>query len=68
MKPAGLLPWVPNLITLARFLAVPGLVYFVLLGQTAAAFWIFVAAGVSDALDGLIAKRWDCVTTSFRAS
>lgn len=62
MKPTGLLPWVPNLITLARFLAVPGLVYFVLLSHMAGAFWIFVAAGISDALDGLIAKRWNCVT------
>ena len=27
-----------------------------------AAFWLFVAAGVSDAIDGYLAKRWDQVT------
>lgn len=63
MTRRALLPWLPNLITLARLFSVPGMVYFLLLGQMAAAFWIFVLAGLSDALDGLIAKRWHCVTT-----
>lgn len=63
MKLSVLLPWLPNLITLARLLSAPGLVYLVLLENLAAAFWVFVLAGASDALDGLIAKRWRCVTT-----
>lgn len=49
----------PNLITLARLLAVPLTVWLILEQHHAAAFWIFVIAGVSDALDGYIAKRFD---------
>ncbi len=52
----------PNLISLARLLAVPVAVYVILQGQYALAFWIFVAAGVSDAVDGFLAKRFDAVT------
>lgn len=50
--------WVPNLISLARLLSVPVMVYVILQGYYAAAFWIFLAAGVSDAVDGLIAKHY----------
>ena len=62
MKLSGLIPWLPNLITLGRLCLVPALVYFVLLGEASAAFWVFILAGVSDALDGLLAKRLNCVT------
>lgn len=48
----------PNLITLARLLAVPIAVYAILSEAFVAAFWIFVLAGVSDAIDGAIAKRF----------
>ena len=47
----------PNLISLARLMAVPFAVYFILHGFWSAAFWLFVAAGVSDAIDGFLAKR-----------
>ena len=49
----------PNLITLARLLAVPLTVWLILQQHYGAAFWIFVGAGISDALDGYIAKRFD---------
>jgi cardiolipin synthase len=49
---------IPNLITLVRLLAVPLVVYLVLDGRTIAGFWLFVAAGISDAIDGFIAKRF----------
>lgn len=54
----GLVAWLPNLITLARLLAVPVTIYLLLRGSYSAAFWLFVAAGVSDALDGIIAKQF----------
>lgn len=50
--------WVPNLITLARLLSVPVTVYLILQDYFAAAFWIFLAAGLSDAVDGLVAKHF----------
>lgn len=49
----------PNLITLARLLVVPLAVWLILAGRDGVAFWIFIAAGLSDALDGFIAKRFN---------
>ncbi|MGE5538914.1 MAG: CDP-alcohol phosphatidyltransferase family protein [Gemmatimonas sp.] len=48
----------PNVITLARLLAVPIVVWALLADEMAMAFWLFVAAGVSDAIDGFIARRF----------
>jgi cardiolipin synthase len=48
----------PNLITLARLLAVPIVVWALLTDETALAFWLFIAAGASDAVDGFIARRF----------
>jgi len=48
---------VPNLISLARLMAVPVMIYLILHGYYLASFWLFVAAGVSDAIDGYIAKQ-----------
>jgi len=52
----------PNLISLARLLAVPVVVWLLLADQLEMAFWLFVAAGASDAFDGFIAKRFDMAT------
>ena len=50
---------VPNIITLARIAAVPLLAFLLLSGHYAAAFWLFVIAGISDAFDGIIARWFD---------
>jgi cardiolipin synthase len=52
----------PNLITLARLLSVPLTIWLILGERFGVAFWVFVGAGISDALDGFIAKRFDCRT------
>ena len=49
----------PNLITFARLLCVPLAIWLIIAGRYGVAFWVFVLAGLSDALDGYIAKRWD---------
>ena len=49
----------PNLISLGRLLLVPLAIWLILVGNYGGAFWVFVLAGVSDALDGFIAKRFD---------
>ena len=49
----------PNLITLARLLTVPLIVWLISEGRHPEAFWVLVAAGVSDAIDGFIAKRFN---------
>jgi cardiolipin synthase len=49
---------IPNLITLARIILVPIVVWAITSGQMLAAFGLFVAAGISDAVDGFLAKRF----------
>ncbi|MBV8775771.1 MAG: CDP-alcohol phosphatidyltransferase family protein [Alphaproteobacteria bacterium] len=53
---------VPNLITLSRLMSVPLMIWLIVGSEFAVAFWVFIAAGISDALDGFIAKRFDCRT------
>jgi cardiolipin synthase len=48
-----------NLVTLARLFAVPIVVWLILSENFAATFWVFIAASVSDAIDGWIAKRFN---------
>jgi cardiolipin synthase (CMP-forming) len=50
---------VPNIITLARILLVPIIVWAIASNQMEIAFAIFVIAGVSDAVDGFLAKRFN---------
>ena len=47
----------PNIITIARLIAVPVIVWLFLIDRMTIAFWLFVCAGVSDALDGYLAKK-----------
>jgi cardiolipin synthase len=49
---------IPNLITLARILLVPVVVWAIASDQMLFAFLLFAAAGVSDAVDGFLAKRF----------
>ncbi len=48
---------VADAITLARLGAVPLIVWLVLRNHLALTFWLFIAAGVSDAVDGWLARR-----------
>jgi cardiolipin synthase (CMP-forming) len=52
----------PNAITIARILAVPLMIWLIVSGEYMAAFWVFVLAGISDAVDGFIAKRFNLRT------
>jgi cardiolipin synthase len=49
---------IPNLITLGRILMVPVVVWAIYSGAMWIAFILFLAAGVSDAVDGFLAKRF----------
>ena len=53
---------VPNLITIFRIFMVPLIVWLIVSGELLLAFMVFVLAGVSDAVDGFIAKRFDLAT------
>ncbi len=53
---------IPNLITLGRILLVPVVVWAITAGEMRIAFVLFLAAGISDALDGFLAKRFGMAT------
>jgi len=53
---------IPNLITLARILLVPVVVWTIAAGQLNIAFLLFLAAAISDAVDGFLAKRFGMKT------
>ena len=52
----------PNLITIARILLVPVIVLLIISQHLNYAFILFVVAGLSDGIDGFIAKRFELVT------
>jgi cardiolipin synthase len=52
----------PNLITVARILLVPFIIWLIISGEMLAAFIAFLVAGVSDGVDGFLAKRWSQAT------
>jgi cardiolipin synthase len=49
---------IPNLITLGRVFLVPVVVWLIINGRPLEAFLLFLVAGLSDAVDGYIAKRF----------
>lgn len=50
---------IPNLITIGRLFLVPLTIWLIVSGDAATAFWFFVLAGVSDAVDGFLARQFD---------
>jgi cardiolipin synthase len=47
----------PNAVTIGRFLLVPIVVWAIASAHMLFAFWLFVAAAVSDSIDGFLAKQ-----------
>jgi cardiolipin synthase (CMP-forming) len=54
--PPHILFTLPNMITLARLAAVPGTIWLILQHRLDLAFLLFLAAGISDGLDGWLAR------------
>ena len=52
----------PNFITIGRILLVPITVWLIISGEFLLAFGAFVSAGISDGVDGFIAKRFGLQT------
>ena len=50
---------IPNLITIARLIIVPFVIVMIMQQRWSTAFVLFVLAGVSDAVDGFIARHFD---------
>jgi cardiolipin synthase len=54
--PSALYVTLPNLITVARLCAVPATVWLILHGRMDLGFGLFIGAGISDAVDGWLAR------------
>jgi cardiolipin synthase len=50
---------IPNLITIGRLFLVPFTIYLIVKGDAVTAFWFFILAGVSDAVDGFLARQFN---------
>jgi cardiolipin synthase (CMP-forming) len=53
----------PNFISLGRLFLTPLLIWLIMIGKLNTAFWIFLIAGLSDILDGLLARLLKDQTT-----
>ena len=53
---------IPNLLTLLRMCVAPVLILFLMDRNYGVGTLLFLVAGITDALDGWFAKRFDCVT------
>ncbi|MCR5353757.1 MAG: CDP-diacylglycerol--glycerol-3-phosphate 3-phosphatidyltransferase [Clostridiales bacterium] len=54
---------VPNILSVIRILLVPVFVVLLLSGHNVAATIVFLAAGLTDVLDGYIARKYNCIST-----
>lgn len=54
---------IPNIITVLRFVLIPIFGYFLITGQYLIGVVLFIIAGFTDVLDGLIARRFNMVTS-----
>jgi len=59
-----MIAWAPNLITLCRLLLVPVVAVLLANKLYTGAFWLFLAAGLSDGLDGFIARRFNATSAT----
>ena len=53
---------VPNILTIIRFLLIPVILYFIFTEQYIAAVIMLTVSGLTDVLDGIIARKFDCIT------
>ncbi|SGZ56990.1 CIC11C00000002036 [Sungouiella intermedia] len=50
---------IPNILTMTRIVATPGIGYFIAIGQSTAAISLFLYSCVTDAVDGYIARHYN---------
>ncbi len=53
---------IPNILTVARFFLIPFIIYFILKEQYILAFIFLIISGLTDVLDGFIARKFNFIT------
>lgn len=54
---------IPNIITIVRFLLAPLIAFLIVEQRFEKALLVLLLAGMSDGLDGLIARQWECTSS-----
>ena len=54
---------IPNILTILRFLFIPVILYFIFTGNYLLGFIFFTISGITDILDGFIARKFNFVST-----
>lgn len=54
--------YIPNALTIVRFLLIPFIVYFIITTQYIAGFVMLTFSGLTDILDGFIARKFNFIT------
>ena len=53
---------VPNILTIIRFFLIPFILFFIFTEQYIPAFIVLTISGLTDVLDGIIARKFNCIT------
>ena len=53
---------IPNILTVARFFLIPFIIYFIVVDQYIAALILLTVSGLTDVLDGWIARKFNFIT------
>ena len=54
---------IPNILTIIRFILIPVILYFIFTGNYILAFIFFTLSGITDILDGAIARKFNLIST-----
>ena len=54
---------IPNILTIIRFILIPVILYFIFTGNYILAFVFFTLSGITDILDGAIARKFNLIST-----
>lgn len=54
---------IPNILTIMRFLLIPFFAYFLYAQQYCVSIFLFLLGGLTDILDGYIARKFDLITS-----
>ena len=57
-----MIKYVPNILTIVRFLLIPPILYFIIIDKYISAFVMLTISGLTDVLDGFIARKFNCIT------